>query len=601
MLRNITILATAAAVVALPFIFRQRPDTGDWKPGDPVLVIISPHNEAIRYEFARAFSLWHEERYGVPVKVDWRNIGGTTEIMRYLASEYAAAFRACRVRRGEEWPDGGHDMILDRRFDPTKRPDRLDNDPAALRRWTLKGELHRQFRDTDDPMAFTCKIDLFFGGGAYDHGKAYGQGLTVPPWDTDTPPPDNTLISPSGKSLFPKRVSGETWRTPTFFGNAVSTFGICYNQDRLDDLRISIPPSRWEDLADPVYYRQLGMADPTKSGSVAKAFEMIIHEQCHLSVREAGYSPGQVLDFESRIRAARLPPGETPDGVPLSYQDAVEAGWLKGLRLVQRLGANARYFTDSSSKVPLDVSMGNAAAGLAIDFYGRYQAETSRDPEGNPRMAYITPTGGSGVSADPISLLRGAEHRETAVRFIAFVLSEEGQKLWNYAPGTPGGPRKFALRRLPARRDFYPSDDPAIQASFLRHSGHTVDPLGDPSVNPYALANHFTYHSRWTARHFNVHRDLVRAMCLDAGEELRDAWKTILEHGGPERQSAAMALLHRMPDRPEPLTWRGVRDIGTRHARLDYMREWTLFFRKSYREAARTVREAPPTVMEKDS
>lgn len=595
MLRNIAILAAAATVVALPFLFRQRPDAGDWKPGDPVLVVISPHNEAIRYEFARGFSRWHEQRYGSPVRIDWRNIGGTTEIMRYLASEYAAAFRACRVRRGEEWPDGGGDIILDHSFDPSTRPPRADRDPAALRQWTLKRELHRQFRNTDDPSEFTCRIDLLFGGGAYDHGKAFDQGLTVPPWDRGGAPPD-TLVSPAGQVLFPREVSGETWRTPTFFGNAVSTFGICYNKDRLEDLRIESPPSRWDDLAEPVYYRQLGMADPTKSGSVAKAFEMVIHEQCHRSVRKAGYTPAQVADFESRIRAARLPPGETPPGVPRSYQEAVEAGWLQGIRLVQRLGANARYFTDSSSKVPLDVSMGNAAAGLAIDFYGRYQAETSRDPEGVPRMAYITPIGGSSVSADPISLLRGAEHRDIAVRFITFVLGEDGQKLWNYAPGTPGGPRKFALRRLPARRDFYPSDDPVVQAAFLRHSAHTVDPLGNPQVNPYALAEHFTYHPRWTARHFNVHGDLIRAMCLDAGEELRHAWETILEHGGPERNPAAMGLLCRMPDRPEPLAWRSVQDIGARHARLDYMREWTVFFRESYREAARAARKTLPPV-----
>ncbi|NQT92906.1 MAG: extracellular solute-binding protein [Lentisphaerae bacterium] len=593
MVRNITILGTAAAVIALPFIFRHHPETGNWKQGDPVLVIISPHNEAIRYEFARAFSQWHKTRYGTPVKVDWRNIGGTTEIMRYLASEYVAAFRGSQLRRGLRWPDRGAEMILDRNFNPESRPDPPAEDEDTLARWDLKRDMHQRFRNTDDPAEFTCRIDLFFGGGSYDHGKAFLQGLTVAPWDPGSPPPD-TLVSPAGTILVPERMSGETWRTPTFFGNALSTFGICYNKDRLEDLGIPLPPSRWEDLAHPAYYRQLGMADPTKSGSIAKAFEMIIHEQCDLAVRDAGYPADRVTDFEARFQAARMPVGETPDGVPLQYQDAVESGWLNGLRLIQRMGANARYFTDSSSKVPLDVSMGNAAAGLAIDFYGRYQAETSRVRGGNPRMVYVTPTGGSSVSADPISLLRGAEHRETAVRFIAFVLGEDGQKLWNYRPGTPGGPHKFSLRRLPARREFYPSDDPAVHASFLRHRPHTADVLGDPRVDPYALAKHFTYRPRWTARHFNIHRDLIRAMCLDAGDELREAWSAILENGGPERQPDAMAALHRMPHRPEPLTWRSAQDIGARHSRLDIMREWTLFFRKSYREAAQLARGTPP-------
>ena len=108
---------------------------------------------------------------------------------------------------------------------------------------------------------------------------------------------------------------------------------------------------------------------------------------------------------------------------------------------MRRIGANARYFTDSASKVPIDVSTGDAAAGLAIDFYGRYQAETSKAPDGAYRMQYVTPEGGSSVSADPISLLRGAPHRELAVRFIEFVLAPEGQRLWTYAPGTRGGPQ----------------------------------------------------------------------------------------------------------------------------------------------------------------
>ena len=94
MVRNVFILLLLAAIIALPFIFRQPPPQGDWKPGDPVLVIVSPHNEAIRYEFAQGFSKWHQAHFGTPVKIDWRNIGGTTEISRYLASEYAAATRA---------------------------------------------------------------------------------------------------------------------------------------------------------------------------------------------------------------------------------------------------------------------------------------------------------------------------------------------------------------------------------------------------------------------------------------------------------------------------------------------------------------------------
>ena len=106
-------------------------------------------------------------------------------------------------------------------------------------------------------------------------------------------------------------------------------------------------------------------------------------------------------------------------------------------------------------------------------------------------------------------------------------------------------------------------------------------------VNPYEIAKAFTYYPRWTANHFGVHRDLVRAMCMDAGEELRAAWKAIIEHGGPEAQPAAMAKLAQLPDVPEPLNWRSAPGVVKQYAPMDYMRDWILFYRRQYQEARR--------------
>lgn len=570
MLRNVLILLLAGAVIALPFLFRQSGPATDWQAGDPELVIITPHNEAIRYEFARGFSNWHSQKYGRPVKVDWRAIGGTTEIMRYLASEYVNAARAWWKGQGKTLPPGAGAAMVSRNLDTNK--------PPAVQ------ELFRTFRSTDDPKAFTCKIDLFFGGGEFDHSDAFRQGFTVEPWPAGEVPA-RRFTAPDGTALIPEKMSGETWRTATLFGNVLSTFGLCYNVDRLRELGVSRPPSQWDDLADPVYFRQVGAADPTKSGSIAKAFEMIVQQKCKQAVAAAGFSEADILDFESAIKDAKLAPGELPPDVPPEYQAAIEHGWEDGLRLVQRIGANARYFTDSSSKVPIDVSMGDAAVGLAIDFYGRYQAQCSRAPDGSPRglatsgrerMVYVTPVGGSSVSCDPIGLLRGAEHRELAVRFIEFVLGEDGQRLWTYRPGTPGGPEKYALRRLPIRRDFYPP--------FDKHVPFTADDLADPDINPYSLATNFTYQARWTGQHFGVQRDLIKAMCLDSADELRAAWESILKNDGPEKQPEAMALLGHLPDRPEPLTWRNAPGIMKKYDKIEVVREWTGFYRENYRK-----------------
>ena len=583
-MRNAVILAVLAVIVALPFAFRQETGVREWREGDPVLVIITPMNEAIRHEYAQAFSRWHAARYGAPVKVDWRNIGGTSEIARYLTSEFVSAFRAWWVGEGKRWRGDGAAIILNKAFDPAQRPEGVDEAD-----WAEQVEMYRAFRETDDAQAFSSQIDMYFGGGAYDADSATRQGLLVPAWGPGEVPP-GLVETETGEELIPAGMSGETWRAPAWYGTTLSTFGICYNRDRMGAQGIEREPASWADLADPRWFGTLGLADPTKSGSIAKAFETIVQVECRKAVEAAGFG-GQVEEYEGRIKAAKLPPGQMPEGVPAGYQAAVEAGWAEGLRLLQRIGANARYFTDSASKVPLDVGMGNAAAGLVIDFYGRFEAEVSNGGRADGAMAYVTPRGESGVSADPISILRGAPRRETARRFVEFLLGEEGQKLWCYRVGEPGGPEKYALQRFPIRRDFYPSEHPAFQAAHERHRVHTTDDLGVPTLNAYRLAEEYVYRSRWTAGHFGLLRDLVRAMCLDAGQELRAAWGAILAAGGPAACPRAMAALGRLPKVPEPLTWASGLALGKKYDRLDLLREWTLQYRAQYAESTRLARE----------
>ncbi|MFW6133822.1 MAG: ABC transporter substrate-binding protein, partial [Planctomycetota bacterium] len=57
----------------------------------PDLTVVSPHNNAIRGEFARAFSAWHEEHYGSPVTIEWVDVGGSSDILKYLRNVYAGA------------------------------------------------------------------------------------------------------------------------------------------------------------------------------------------------------------------------------------------------------------------------------------------------------------------------------------------------------------------------------------------------------------------------------------------------------------------------------------------------------------------------------
>jgi ABC-type Fe3+ transport system substrate-binding protein len=56
------------------------------------IVVISPNWEGIRDETARAFRAWHAEKYGAPVVIRWREVGGgTSQIVRFLRSEYQSS------------------------------------------------------------------------------------------------------------------------------------------------------------------------------------------------------------------------------------------------------------------------------------------------------------------------------------------------------------------------------------------------------------------------------------------------------------------------------------------------------------------------------
>lgn len=52
------------------------------------LVVLSPHWEGIRYEFERAFKAHYRNETGRTVEFDWVDVGGSSETLRYIESEY---------------------------------------------------------------------------------------------------------------------------------------------------------------------------------------------------------------------------------------------------------------------------------------------------------------------------------------------------------------------------------------------------------------------------------------------------------------------------------------------------------------------------------
>jgi ABC-type Fe3+ transport system, periplasmic component len=491
MIRHATLLVVLAIVLALPFALRPKPESAP--AGDDTVVVISPHNEAIRLEFEAAFRRAYRESTGRGVRIDWRLIGGTSEIARYLEGEYIASFRNLWTRGlGRRWSATVQAAFAD---------GRLPKDAPAEAR-----EAREVFLASD----VGCGIDVFFGGGAYDFIAQARAGRLVPMYARDEEKPDWM-----DEDVVPVRHAGDDFRDPEgrWTGAVLSSFGIVFNRDAL--ARLGLPePMNWADLADPRYARQVALADPTKSGSMNKAFENVVQQKIHAVVR-ARMSTARFASEEARAAAEKA---------------AVAEGWVEGLRLLQSISANARYFTDSAQKVPIDVAAGNCAAGMCIDFYGRQQVEALARRAGSSRVAYRSPPGGTVFSVDPIGLLRGAPNPEAARAFIEFVMSREGQRLWNQRPGTEGGPERYALRRLPVRKDAYTEPGVAERRS-------------DPEENPYALEDPLVYRPEWTAALFGELRFIMRVMCLDAHPELTGAWREIVAAGSPPEALAVFSDL----------------------------------------------------------
>jgi hypothetical protein len=219
--------------------------------------------------------------------------------------------------------------------------------------------------------------------------------------------------------------------------------------------------------------------------------------------------------------AEALARGESP---AVAERAAVEQGWERGLRVIRRIGANARYFSDAHTKIALDIAQGDATAGMCIDFFARFQSETVDPAARSRRLAFALPVEGSSFGADPVGLLRGAPHRELALEFMRFGLSDAGQKLWGFRRGTPGGPERYTLRRLPISPRLYRPE----------HRTHRAD----PEAAPYD-GRGLVYRAAWTGSLFSTIAFVVRIMCIDSADELRAAFTELQRAGFPRAATAA--------------------------------------------------------------
>src|SRR3990170_8562187 len=115
---RILLLLVLGVILGLPFAW--RPEEGRRPQAARRLVVITPHNEQIRYEVGEAFGKWHVERFGERVEIDWRRVGGSTDVLRLLTAQYEAL-----AAKGEEERGAGYDVVFgggDYLFDQQLKP-----------------------------------------------------------------------------------------------------------------------------------------------------------------------------------------------------------------------------------------------------------------------------------------------------------------------------------------------------------------------------------------------------------------------------------------------------------------------------------------------
>jgi ABC-type Fe3+ transport system substrate-binding protein len=458
-----------ALVLALPFLMRlallrRQAPGGAASASSPRLVIVTPMNRDIRYEFEHAFNRWHQAHFGQAVDIDFRTPGGTNDVRRLLENTY----RAYRNAAGQIRPDapadiqivwGGGDFFFDQELKPLGLLQPMKFDPKLL------------------AAAF----------------------------------PQPTL---AGVKLFDQTRDADGRPTPQWVGVCLSSFGICYNADLYH--RLGLPsPRQWHDLADPRLAGFVALADPAHSGSAAVAF-MVVLQRAMADAEEAFFRDHPSAKDLSKIEWSKNP----------EYRHAIAAGWKQGMRTLVLIAANARYFSDSSPMVPNDVGNGQAAAGMVIDFYGRVFQEAVGD-----RCRFIVPVAATAITPDPVAILHGVkgEPLTLATRFVEFLLSPEGQRLWILKPGIPDGPRQYAMRRPPIRPDLYAD-----------RAGWTDD------TNPFTEAGGFNQRGEWMTL-FTDTRMIWSAAWLDSRESLKSAYASILAIPDPARRAEMLARLSDIP------------------------------------------------------
>lgn len=355
-------------------------------------------------------------------------------------------------------------------------------------------------------------IDVFFGGGL-DPYLALKTAKLLEPYTL----PEALL------EKVPPRLGGIPLYDPdhTWYGPTLAGFGIVYNKVVLKLTKLPVITT-WEGLASPALFGWVGSSDPRKSGSVHMAYEIILQ----------------------------------------AY------GWEKGWEIITALAANVRNFTGSASQVPKDVTMGEVAYGLAIDFYAWAQIHEA----GADKIGFVMPANLTVINPDCMGILKGSSNRGVAEAFVRFAMSEAGQKLWLLPAGSVDGPQRFQLNRFSVLPGLY---DLSPQSTAVK-------------LNPFSWQSGFVFDAKLGSDRWAIVNDLIGALVIDQKELLGRAWKAALAGGLTDQERQRLAAMPVSADEALQLAKTKWQDPAFRNEKIN---EWTQFALAKYRTGIK-----PPSV-----
>lgn len=357
--------------------------------------------------------------------------------------------------------------------------------------------------------------DILFGGGMDIIPDMAAKGYFEP-----------YALSPEQAAALPADLNGLELRDRQgrYYAACLAGFGFVYNKLVLK--RAKLPtPEKWEDLGRPEFQGWVSCGDATLSGSVHAAFEIVLQGQ----------------------------------------------GWERGYSTLAQLMVNVRAFNEGGSSVPRDVSLGQAAVGPCIDFY----ANAPNRRQGATHLRLVIPAAEAAVTADSICILREPPNARAARAFMAFVLSEAGQRLWYQPRGTEGGPVEYDLERLPVMPRLYEMGFPT----------NTV-------LNPFKILAAFRYDNKKAGDRWGTLNDLWRAALIDTHAELWNARKAVI---AAARDADLGAALARAPLSEETLVALSKRRLppDQRNALRNRWAAWAREWYGTIEEAARSNGPVP--------